>query len=96
MMFKLSGNTINTNFKIVDGAKYCYNNDSVKAYLANNWDASLSVTGADGIPSTEMAGNVIRPSTTVRLSIRLPPNMDCEEAKSVIRQKLTSDIPYGA
>jgi len=45
-------------------------------YLANTWEANLSVTGADGLPPINMAGNVVRPSTSVRLSMRLPPTMD--------------------
>jgi hypothetical protein len=45
-------------------------------YLNNVWRANLSVTGAGGLPDYSKAGNVVRPSTTLRLSMRLPPNMD--------------------
>jgi len=75
-MAKLSGSEMCDQFAMVEGAKYCYNDDLVKMYLANTWEANLSVTGADGLPKISMAGNVVRPSTSVRLSMRLPPAMD--------------------
>jgi hypothetical protein len=58
---------------MVEGAKYCYGDDYIKMYLANTWEANLAVTGADGLPKIAMAGNVVRPSTSVRLSMRLGP-----------------------
>jgi len=33
----------------------------------------MTVVGIDGIPNVACAGNVLRPNTTVKLSIRLPP-----------------------
>jgi hypothetical protein len=63
-------------------------------YLNNTWRANLSVTGAGGMPDYTKAGNVCRPSTSLRLSMRLPPNMDCNKAAAVIREKLTTDVPY--
>jgi len=36
----------------------------------------MSITGADGLPPIQMAGNAVRPSTSVRISMRLPPTMD--------------------
>lgn len=65
-------------------------------YLANTWEANLAVTGADGLPAIKMAGNVVRPSTSVRLSMRLGPQMDPQVAEAAIREKLTTDVPYGA
>ena len=43
------------------------------AYLNKCWKPTLTVTGCDGLPTLEKAGNVLRPFTTVKLSIRLPP-----------------------
>jgi acetylornithine deacetylase/succinyl-diaminopimelate desuccinylase-like protein len=65
-------------------------------YLNNQWRANLSITGADGLPPIKMAGNVVRSSTSVRLSMRLPPNADPHKAQVAIEQKLTTDVPYGA
>lgn len=95
-MAALAGDEICTQFGVVEGGKYCYNDDLVKMYMANTWEANLSVTGADGLPPINMAGNVVRPATSVRLSMRLPPAMDPQKAEAAIREKLTTDVPYGA
>ena len=42
-------------------------------YLNNTWRGNLSIVAADGLPSTKTGGNVIRSSTTLKLSARLPP-----------------------
>lgn len=68
--------------------------DMEEIYLNNTWRANLSVTGAGGMPAYEKAGNVVRPSTTFRLSMRLPPSMDAKTAGAHIREKLTKDVPH--
>lgn len=65
-------------------------------YLNNTWTANLSITGADGLPPVATAGNVVRASTSVRLSYRLPPSMDPKKATAAIKEKLTTDVPYNA
>lgn len=69
-----------------EGVEYCSQDNLVEMYLNNTWRANLSVTGAGGLPDYTKAGNVVRPSTTLRLSMRLPPNMDALKAASVIRK----------
>jgi len=39
--------------------------------------AALEVTGADGLPSPRTGANVLRPSTTLKFSLRLPPDVRC-------------------
>lgn len=56
----------------------------------------MSITGADGLPATGMAGNVLRPSTTVRISMRLPPTYEAHDADKILHEKLTTDVPYNA
>ncbi len=70
--------------------------DPVDAVLARTWRPALSVTGAAGLPSLDAAGNVLRPKTTLKLSMRLPPTVDGEAATAAIRQSLEADPPYGA
>ena len=65
-------------------------------YLSSSWRPNLSVTGAEGLPDISKAGNVVRPSTSVRLSMRLSPNKDCNEAVQQMVEKLTTDVPYNA
>jgi len=60
------------------------------------WKANLSVIGADGLPATKEAGNVIRPSTSLKLSLRIAPSMNAEKAKTILIEKLTTNVPYDA
>ena len=46
--------------------------------LRRTWYPTLSIVGLGGAPSPEIAGNVLRPSTTAKLSFRLPPSVDAE------------------
>jgi hypothetical protein len=57
-------------------------------YLNSVWRPSLAITGADGLPPTAKAGNVIRPSTTLRLSLRLPPNADPHKSQEIFLKKV--------
>lgn len=66
------------------------------ALLARTWKPSLSYTGLDGMPPTGSAGNVLRPSTTVNLSMRIPPTADPAAVEAELRSTLEADPPYGA
>lgn len=65
-------------------------------YLNNVWHASLSITGANGLPDIQIAGNVVRAGTSVRLSCRLPPTMNPKDATAILTKKLTENVPYNA
>ena len=82
-------------YPFVDGAGPT-TDDPAEQLLARTWRTTLSVVGADGLPATERAGNVLRPSTSLKLSFRLPPTADPETAKQAIVDALESDPPYGA
>ena len=64
--------------------------------LARTWHAALSVIGADGLPPTARAGNVLRPSTSLKLSLRIPPTADPAAVAAELRDTLLADPPYGA
>lgn len=68
----------------------------VHNYLNRTWKPQVSYVGMDGIPSCQNGGNVLRPFTTMKISIRLPPTLDVEVAKKTITKLLTTDVPYGA
>ena len=70
--------------------------DPVELLLNRTWRPALSITGLDGAPTPVNAGNVLRPFTTAKLSLRLPPTLDADEAGPKIKQLLESDPPYGA
>jgi acetylornithine deacetylase/succinyl-diaminopimelate desuccinylase-like protein len=68
----------------------------LEAHLNNTWRPALAVTGAGDIPAIADAGNVLRPKTSLKLSLRLPPTCDADRASARVRQVLEADPPYGA
>ncbi|KFN50937.1 M20 family metallopeptidase [Arenimonas composti] len=63
--------------------------------LNRTWRPMLSVTGVDGMPPLTSAGNVLRPYTAVKLSLRLPPTLEPKKAGEVIKRVLEQDPPNG-
>ena len=61
--------------------------------LNNTWRPTLSVTGADGLPELVNAGNVQLPFTTLKLSFRLPPTTDSDDAAAAVKEILEADPP---
>jgi acetylornithine deacetylase/succinyl-diaminopimelate desuccinylase-like protein len=70
--------------------------DPVELILNRTWRAALAITGADGLPAIESAGNVQRPQTALKLSMRLPPVVDAEAAARTMKRMLETDPPYSA
>jgi acetylornithine deacetylase/succinyl-diaminopimelate desuccinylase-like protein len=70
--------------------------DPTEQLLSRTWRAALSVVGADGLPPTGRAGNVLRPTTSLKLSLRIPPTADPDVVAAELVEKLTVDPPYGA
>ncbi|MEZ5662436.1 MAG: M20/M25/M40 family metallo-hydrolase [Burkholderiaceae bacterium] len=70
--------------------------DPVEALLNRTWRPTLSVTGADGFPALKDAGNVLRPYTAFKLSLRLPPLVDASQAVQQLKTLLEDNAPYQA
>ncbi|KYG08100.1 peptidase M20 [Sorangium cellulosum] len=70
--------------------------DVAELLLNRTWRPALSVTGADGLPPIASAGNVLRPFTRAKLSMRIPPRIDPKKAAAALKQTLEQDPPYGA
>ena len=70
--------------------------DPVEALLNRTWRPTLSVTGAEGFPELGSAGNVLRPYTAFKLSLRLPPLVDGHTASLQLKQLLEDNAPYQA
>ena len=92
---KVLKNTVYTKLPMVKGLQPL-TKDTVKLMVNNTWGATLSVTGADGIPALGNAGNVLRPFTTVKLSFRLPPTADAKKVGAEVKRILETKPPYGA
>jgi acetylornithine deacetylase/succinyl-diaminopimelate desuccinylase-like protein len=69
---------------------------NVDLLLNKTWRPTVSITGVDGLPSLSNAGNVLRKHTTLKLSVRLPPNVDNKKAAVALKTALEADPPYGA
>ncbi|MBI2970458.1 MAG: M20 family metallopeptidase [Gammaproteobacteria bacterium] len=70
--------------------------DPAELILNRTWRPALAITGTGGVPGIVDAGNVLRPSTSVKLSLRLPPTCDPRRASEKLKKLLESDPPYGA
>jgi acetylornithine deacetylase/succinyl-diaminopimelate desuccinylase-like protein len=70
--------------------------DLTELALNRTFRPALSVTGVDGMPPLQNAGNVLRPYTSVKLSMRIPPRVDAARAAQALKEALEKDPPYGA
>ena len=82
-------------FPLVDGLKPM-NEDLAELVLNRTWRPALSVTGIGGMPPLDSAGNVLRPETSVKLSLRLPPTADGKKCGELLKEALLRDPPNGA
>ncbi|HEY5971453.1 MAG TPA: M20 family metallopeptidase, partial [Pseudoxanthomonas sp.] len=89
------GNEVYDKFPFLPGMKPMAD-DLTELVLNRTWRPALSVTGADGLPPLDSAGNVLRPQTAVKLSLRLPPTLDGKRGGEILKELLLRDPPYGA
>ncbi len=92
----LLGPSIITNFPFVDGARPHAPEDLGELLLRRTWRPALSITGADGLPPLDRAGNVLRTETALKLSMRLPPRCAAEPAAAALKAALEASPPCGA
>jgi len=69
------------------------NESNYELLLNNTWRPTLSITGAEGLPDMVNAGNVLLPFNTLKLSFRLPPSCDADEAARAVKEILDADTP---
>jgi acetylornithine deacetylase/succinyl-diaminopimelate desuccinylase-like protein len=70
--------------------------DLTELLLNRSWRPQLAVVGIDGLPKPGDAGNVLLPYTEAKLSLRLPPTLDANEATRLLQRLFETDPPYGA
>ena len=92
---KALGDTVWTKFPFLPGMSPVERNP-IDALLNNTWRPALAITGAAGLPSIEDGGNVLRPSTSLKISLRLAPTTDGETASRKLKELFEADPPYGA
>jgi len=92
---KVLGDEVYSKFPFAGGTKPMAS-DSVELLLNRTWRPVLSITGAAGLPRIEDAGNVLRPKTSVKVSLRVPPTGDAKKATELLKSMFEKDPPYGA
>jgi acetylornithine deacetylase/succinyl-diaminopimelate desuccinylase-like protein len=92
---EILGNCVYSKFPWVPGMQPM-NADLTALVLNRTWRPALSVTGVGGLPTLDSAGNVLRPYTAVKLSLRVPPTLDAQNGGEFLKRLLESDPPYGA
>ena len=89
------GDSVWTKFPFVPGMAPV-SADGAELLLNQTWRPALAVTGLEGAPALGGAGNVLRPYTAAKLSLRLPPTVDAVMAQAALKALLERDPPYGA
>ena len=89
------GTEVYTKFPFVTGMRPM-NADPAELILNRTWRPALSITGFEGAPRIQDAGNVLRPATSAKLSLRLPPTKDADTAGDALKALLEAEPPYGA
>lgn len=89
------GDGVFDKFPLVESLRPMAENNAERV-LNRTWRPALSITGVDGLPALDSAGNVLRPFTAIKLSLRLPPTLDGDEGGQLLRDTLLKDAPNGA
>jgi acetylornithine deacetylase/succinyl-diaminopimelate desuccinylase-like protein len=95
MAAKVLGQDIWAKFPFVAGMRPVAD-DLGELVLNRTWRPTVSIIGIDGVPAMSSAGNVLRPFTSAKLSIRLPPTCSAKAAAAAVKRMLEADPPYGA
>lgn len=89
------GTAVYDKFPLIDGVEPI-DTDLTELVLNRTWRPALAITGAGGMPEPANAGNVLRPGTSLKLSLRLPPPVDATAVIGQLTEVFTKDPPYGA
>jgi acetylornithine deacetylase/succinyl-diaminopimelate desuccinylase-like protein len=89
------GSSVHEEFPFVAGAGPA-TDDLAELILNRDWRPALAIIGADGLPTIGNAGNVLRPMTALKLSLRIPPGCDPKRANQSMKEILEKDPPHGA
>ena len=92
---KIIGNSSSASYPLIAGVN-TVTEDPYELILNRTWRPSLAYTGAEGFPPVDIAGNVLRPKSLFKLSLRIPPLTDSQSIAKKIKQILESNPPYGA
>jgi len=89
------GDSVWRRFPFMDGMRPALGGLTELA-LNRTWRPALAMIGAEGLPPPAAAGNVLRPKTSLVLSLRLPPTVVAADATRQLKALLEENPPYGA
>jgi len=92
---KVLGDSLWKRFPWVKGCKPMAK-DRVEMILNRTWRPFVELIGVDGVPSVDKAGNVLRPFTTGKLSLRIPPSADARKCLALLKKTMTEKPLHGA
>jgi acetylornithine deacetylase/succinyl-diaminopimelate desuccinylase-like protein len=92
---KILGHEVWSKFPWVEGMSPV-SKDPFELLLNRTWRPALAITGQAGLPDLVQAGNVLRPTTAVKVSLRTPPTLDVTSVEGKLKELFEKDMPYGA
>ncbi|HSP17573.1 MAG TPA: M20 family metallopeptidase [Thermoanaerobaculia bacterium] len=92
---RILGDEIWSKFPWIDGMQPL-SRDPIELLLNRTWRPALAITGQEGMPDLVQAGNVLRPKTALKVSLRTPPTLKLKEASRKLKALFEKDAPYGA
>jgi acetylornithine deacetylase/succinyl-diaminopimelate desuccinylase-like protein len=92
---RILGDEVFNKFPFVPGMSPV-SDDPVELLLNRTWRPALSYIGQAGMPDLLQGGNVLRPKTSLKLSLRTPPTLDAVAVEKKLRDLFETDPPYGA
>jgi len=92
---RVLGDDIWSKFPFVPGMKPV-SYDNFDLLMNRTWRPALAITAQSGMPELVQGGNVMRPRTALKLSLRIPPTLDATDLDLKMRELFEKDAPYGA
>lgn len=92
---RILGDEVWSKFPFVDGMSPL-TKDPFELLINRTWKPALAITGQAGMPDLLQGGNVLRPQTSLKISLRIPPTLDATNLESRLKQLFEADPPYGA
>lgn len=92
---RVLGDEVWSKFPLLDGMQPL-SKDPLELLLNRTWRPALSYIGQAGLPDLVQGGNVLRPKTSIKLSLRIPPSLDATNLDRKLRELFESDPPYGS
>lgn len=90
---KYSDTDIFSYVKMKEGVKTLHSS-TCDSILNNTWKPSITLVGLSGLYPHE--GNIIRKELTARLSIRIPPTLEPEDASASFVKQFAENVPFNS